>query len=72
MSQKAYLVKYSKEQNIEFNPGFDLDQLPQDKTKDNFIDNIISLSCNILIELFTQDVYKLDLKLNKISNKIKL
>ena len=57
---QAYLIKHCKEQKLEFIPGFDLDNIPEEQTRDQFIDNILSLSSNILRELFTLDVYKFD------------
>ena len=57
---QSYLIKYTKEQNIEFNPGFDLDDIKDEKEKTQIIDNIISLSSNILLDLFILDIYKLD------------
>ena len=57
---QAYLLKYAKEKNIEFNPGFDLDDIKDEKEKDQIIDNIISISSDILFELFNLDIYKLD------------
>ena len=57
---QAYLYKNSKSQNFEFYPGFDFDNVEDEKIKSQIIDNIISLSSNILVELFCLDVYKLD------------
>ena len=57
---QAYLFKYSKEQNIEFNPGFDMEDIKEDKEKDKVIDNILLISSSVLLEIFLSDVYKLD------------
>ena len=56
----AYLFKNSLSQNFEFYPGFDFDNVEDDKIKGQIIDNIISISSNLLIDLFCLDVYKLD------------
>ena len=57
---QAYLLKISRSQNLEFYPGFDFDNVEDEKIKGQIIDNIISISSNILIDLFCWDVYKLD------------
>ena len=57
---QAYLIKYSKQKNIEFNPGFDLDETKDQNEKDKIIDDILSLSSGSLQKIFILDIYKLD------------
>ena len=49
---QAYLIKYSKQKNIEFNPGFDLDETKDQNEKDKIIDDILSLSSGSLQKIF--------------------
>ena len=57
---QAYLMRFSKEQNLEFNLGFDLEDKNNETKKFKIIEDIISLSSTILQDLFINDIYKLD------------
>ena len=57
---QAYLMRFSKEQNLEFNLGFDLEDKNNETEKFKIIEDIISLSSSILQDLFINDIYKLD------------
>ena len=64
-SYQAYLIKYSKEKNIEFNPGFDIDETKDQKETDKIVDDILFLSSSSLQKIFILDIYKLDFFSNK-------
>ena len=56
----AYLIKNSINKKEEFVPAFSFDENSNNEEKEKIVDNIISLSSNILINIFCKVIFKLD------------
>ena len=57
---QAYMIKKYNYNEKEFVPGFSLGELKDEKEKENRINNIITLTNNLLFDIFYKDIYKLD------------
>ena len=57
---QGYLIQNSKYNKEEFMPGFDIDDVKDEKKEEEIINQIITLSSNILLEIFINNIYKLD------------
>ena len=57
---QGYLIKNSNYNKEEFIPGFDINDIKDQKEEEEIINKIINLSSNILLEIFCQNIYKLD------------
>ena len=57
---QAYMIKKYNYNEKEFVPGFSFGESKDEKEKENIITNIISLTNNLLFDIFYKDIYKLD------------
>ena len=57
---QAYMIKKYNYNEKEFVPGFSFGEFKDEKEKENRITNIITLTNNLLFDIFYKDIYKLD------------